>query len=104
MPVDNAVRTAAMDVVLTWGPERMRPEIDRLRDSFPGIDDGSAKRALAEASRVLREAEDGAAVAKSSGVHQLENALRKDRPWLTSDQAGRAVSQGMYYHWRETGM
>lgn len=103
MSIADKVKTAAMDVILTWGPERMRPEIDRLRASFPNLDEATAQDALREASRALSEAESGAASAKAGNQRQLEKSLRKDRPWLTADQASRAVNQGMYYHWRDTG-
>ncbi len=104
MSTADKIRSAAVDVVLTWGPERIRPEIDRLRDSFPDVDEATAKEVLADAWKVLSEAEAGAGAAKSGNTRGLEKALRKDRPWLTSDQVSRAVNQGMYYHWRETGM
>lgn len=103
MSIADKIRSAAMDVVLTWGPERSRPEMDRLRDKFPDVDDATASEALKDAARVLSEAESGAASAKSGNQRGLENALRKNRAWLTAEQASQAVNQGMYYHWRETG-
>lgn len=104
MSTADKIKSAAMEVVLTWGPERARPEIDRLRDSFPDVDDATAKEALSLAAKALSEAEAGAGSAKAGNQRGLEKTLRRDRPWLTADQASRAVNQGMYYHWRETGM
>ncbi len=92
-----------MDVVLAWGPERIRPELDRLCDTLPDLDEATASEALREAHKVLSEAETGASSAKSGGQHLLERALREKRPWLTPEQASKAVTQGMYYDWRENG-
>lgn len=105
MSTADKIRSAAVDVVLTWGPERVRPEIDQLRDSLPDVDDAEGGEALKAAWKVLSEAEAQAGNVKSGRMSesQLCAMLRKDRSWLTSDQAGRTVSQAMYYHWRETG-
>lgn len=91
-----------MDVVLTWGPERMVPEIDRLRKRQPALTDNELKQALSEAWKVLGEAEAHAPAVKSGGSGASQ-ALMRNRPWLTAEQASQAISQGLYYHWRETG-
>jgi hypothetical protein len=100
---ESAILMAAMDVVLTWGPERSIPEADRLRDHHPEITDSQVQAALAEAWRVMGQAESFAPDIKrgiSTNAHEI---LRRDRPWLTEDQASRAISQGLYSHWRDTG-
>lgn len=92
-----------MDVVLTWGPERSIPESDRLRGLYPGLTDAQIQAALAEAWKVMGEAEIFAPEIKRGISTNALERLRRDRPWLTEDQASRAISQGLYSHWRDTG-
>jgi hypothetical protein len=93
----------AMDVVLQWGPDRQVPEADRLRRKHSDLTDDEAGQALAQAWRVLGEAELLAPDIKAGTETNANSRLRANRSWLTEDQAGRAVNQGLYSHWRETG-
>ncbi|MBC8066096.1 MAG: hypothetical protein H7Y17_14785 [Chlorobia bacterium] len=103
--MNDEVLMAAMDVVLTWGPERTRPEFDRLRDTFPDIDKSAAARALGAAAKVIDDAENLAREVKTGrmSMQQAESKLLENRAWLSPEQASRAQNQGMYYDWREYG-
>lgn len=96
--------TDAMDVVLQWGPERSIPDIERLRAKHADVSDDELRLALTQAERVLSEAEGLAGGIKDGSVREAGKLLRQDRPWLTDEQVGRAIQQGLYYHWRDTGL
>jgi hypothetical protein len=94
---------AALDVVLTWGPERSTPEPERLAELRPNLDVNLIQQSLSEAHSVLCSAEElagGAKAGSGPGVSVLLDRF----PWLTEDRAQSAMSQGMYFHWRETGL
>ena len=99
--MNNRVLSDAMDVVLQWGPERMVPEDDRLRQKHPSLTDDEVRLALAEAWKVMTEAE-ALVPGIKRGTREGSN-LRLERPWLSEEQAGRAINQGLYSHWRDTG-
>ena len=99
----DAVFRDAMDVVLQWGPERMVPEADRLRQKHPDLSEDEASHALAQAWKVMGEAEGLAPDIKRGVESRATFKLQQGRPWLTDEQAGRAINQGLYSHWRETG-
>ncbi len=99
---DRVIRTA-MDVVLTWGPERMVSEEDRLLIQHPELSPEQVQEALAEAHRVMRESESLAPGIKRGLLNSGHKELRRRWPWLTKDQAERVINQGLYYHWRDTG-
>lgn len=93
-----------MDVILQWGPERMTPEPERLRSRVrENLSDQEVEQALSEARKVLSHAESIAPNLKQGGGSGNQS-LQQKWPWLTSEQASQAISQGMYFHWRETGM
>lgn len=102
--MNDAVLRDAMDAVLLWGPERMTPEIDRLREKHPGHSDSYLQAALLEAHRVLSEAEELAAGIKTGEIRDAHRRISEGRPWLSDEQVGRAVQQGLYFHWRDTGL
>jgi hypothetical protein len=101
--MSDSVLTDAMDVVLQWGPDRMVPEADRLRRKHPNLSDDEAGQALAQAWKVMGEAEAFAPGIKRGSETNATSRLQAGRPWLTDDQASRAINQGLYSHWRETG-
>jgi hypothetical protein len=101
--MNDAVLNEAMDVVLQWGPERMVPETDRLRQKYPDLSEDEAGKALAQAWKVLGVAESLASDIKSGVETDATSKLQEGRPWLTDEQASRAINQGLYSHWRETG-
>jgi len=94
----------AMDEVLLWGPERMTPEIERLRAKNSGLSDQELQAALDDAHRVLGEAEALAGGIKAGDIHDAGRRISKNRPWLSDDQIARAIQQGLYFHWRDTGL
>lgn len=94
----------AMDAVLLWGPERMTPEIDRLREQHADVVDADLQAALHEAHRVLSEAEELAGGIKTGEIRDAHRRLSEGRPWLSDEQVGRAIQQGLYFHWRDTGL
>lgn len=94
------VRTAAMEVVLAWGPERAVPQRERLRSMHPVCDEVLGE-ALDEAQRVLSQAEEMAGDMRKNAISNPTDRLMEGRPWLTVDQADRAIQQGLYLYWRE---
>lgn len=101
---DGTVQRSALEVVLTWGPERSTPEADRLLARHPGLDAATVTDALAEAHRVLTEAEGLAPGIKGTGPSTTtRRRIRRDHPWLTGDLLDRVVNQALYHHWRDTG-
>ena len=105
MSVSDEVLRAATMVVLTWGPERSMPEPERLLQQFPDLSEDQVAIALNEGHRVLSEATDLAEGIKDGSIPKSGNqTLRDSRPWLTESLAGSAITQGLYFHWRETGM
>lgn len=93
----------ALDVVLTWGPERMTPEVERLREKQPNTVDEELHEALQTAHQVMSHAERLAPEVKSNSVNG-ERSLREEYPWVTRSQASRAIQQGMYFHWKDSGL
>lgn len=93
-----------MDVVLLWGPERIVPEIERLRALQPGLADADLRSALDEAHAVLAEAEALAPGIKSGEIHDAGKRLSERWPWLTDSQIASAIQQGLVFHWRDTGI
>jgi hypothetical protein len=94
----------AMDVVLTWGPERAEPEDERLQRRQPTATDAERDAALATAREVLRRAEGLAPTLKGMGpVDDTVAAVRRDHPWLDDELWSRAANQGMYFDWRDNG-
>lgn len=93
----------ALDVVLTWGPERMTPEVERLREKHPGTADEDLHEALQVAHQVMSHAERLAPDVKSNSVNG-ERQLAEEYPWITRSQASRAIQQGMYFHWKDSGL
>lgn len=87
---------------MTWGPERAVPEVERLRERQPSLTPEEYEAALREAWRVMGKAEALAPAVKDGRVMGIQD-LVAEFPWVTDDQAGRAIQQGLYYHWRETG-
>ena len=101
----DEVRRSALDVVLTWGPERATPEGERLLERHPGLDAATVTDALAEAHRVMGRAEELAPGIKGVGRSTTtRRAIEQEHPWLTDDLLDRAVQQGLYSHWRDTGL
>ncbi|MBN9503197.1 MAG: hypothetical protein BGO01_19660 [Armatimonadetes bacterium 55-13] len=94
---------SAMETVLEWGPERMKTDDERLAVRCPGMSPKERAEAIRVCGQVTSRAYEYAAKAKSGGTHLVIKALRKEWPGLSSENASRAVSQAMYYHWRETG-
>lgn len=104
MDVPGEVLLAATEVVLQWGPEALRPKDVRLRERFPHLTDEQVKYAISEGQRVLGDAEALAPRIKKGPMDESGNeTLRKSRPWLSEEAAGHAITQGLYYHWRDTG-
>jgi hypothetical protein len=100
----SRLHRSAMDVVLTWGPERLRPEIERLRERHPDADPMVAAAALEEGHRALADAEALAPAIKGAGpATTSKEEIRHRHPWLTDELLDRAVQQGLYFHWRDTG-
>ncbi|MCC7433142.1 MAG: hypothetical protein IT363_00545 [Methanoregulaceae archaeon] len=93
----------ALDVVLTWGPERMTPELDRLKEKQPKSSEEERQEALQTAYQVLSAAEALAPEIKG-GATNATAQLREQFPWVSDDQLARAIQQGLYSHWRDTGL
>ena len=95
-----------MEIALTWGPDRLIGEDVRLRKIHPNISDEESQLARSMAYQVISEASEGIAEGTKSGrltYPEAKQLLMANRPWLTEELATRAISQGEYYHWRETG-
>lgn len=104
--MSDAVLTSAMEIALTWGPDRLIAEDVRLRKIHPNVSDEEAQTARSIAYRVIYEASESIAEGTKSGKLTYPEARRRlmtNRPWLTEELATKAISQGEYYHWRETG-
>lgn len=103
--MSDKVLRAALDVILQWGPERMTPEAERVRAlTKRPLSDDEVAEALMEAHRVLSYAEQLAPNLKRGLVSKSgDRSLREKWRWLSQDQASRAINQGMYFHWRDTG-
>lgn len=100
----DGLRRDALDVVLTWGPERAEPEELRLARRRPAATAEDRTAALQDAHEVLRRAEGLAPALK--GVADVEDsvwAVRRDHPWLDDELWSRAANQGMYFDWRDNG-
>lgn len=93
----------ALDVVLTWGPERMTPEVERLRQKQPSATEQELQDALQEAHRVISFAEQLAGGMKANQVNG-ERRLCDEFPWVKKSQVSHVITQAMYYHWRDTGL
>ena len=93
----------ALDVVLTWGPERMTPELNRLKEKQPQTSDEERQAALQAAYQVLSVAEAIAPEVKS-GETNATAQLQERFPWASDEQIARAIQQGLYAHWRDTGL
>ena len=103
MPLNNEVLLAATKIVLQWGPERQTPEAERLRNAYPNLTDAEIQQALRAGHEVIQHAEELAPKIKERKLHSGSEVLRKKRPWLDDETADSAITQGLYYHWRETG-
>lgn len=104
--VPNNVLQTTMDVVLRWGPDRIIPEPERIRQVHPNLSDGEVQEARNLAYAVLTEAsQELAALLKEKQISRGDAVLQlqSNRPWLTEDQALQAINQGEYYFWRENG-
>jgi hypothetical protein len=102
--LSDEVLRAALDVVLTWGPERATPEEDRLSAAHAGLGSEQVAAALSEAHAVLRAAESLAPAIKGTGAAPTtRSGIVAAHPWLTDDLLERSVQQGLYFHWRDTG-
>jgi predicted nucleotide-binding protein len=93
----------ALDVVLTWGPERMTPELVRLKEKQPWASEEERQEALQSAYQVLSAAEAIAPEVKR-GATNANAQLRESFPWASDEQIARAIQQGLYSHWRDTGL
>ena len=101
----DEVRRSALDVVLTWGPELARPAEDRLLERHPGLDPAAVDAVLAEARLVTSKAEQLAPAEKGVGESPLTRAdIVRAHSWVTDDLLARAIQQGLYSHWRDTGL
>jgi hypothetical protein len=101
----DEVRRIALGVVMTWGPEMARPAEERLLERRPGLDDTTVHQALAEARLVTSKAEKLAPAEKGVGDAPLTRAdIRRDHPWVNDELLERAIQQGLYSHWRDTGL
>ena len=102
--LSEEVRRAALEVVLAWGPERATPEEDRLLATHPDLATADVTEALSEAHAVLREAEGLAPEIKGTGsASTTRSQIVAEHPWLGDEQLERAIQQGLYFHWRDTG-
>lgn len=93
----------ALDVVLTWGPERMTPELERLKEKQPRASEAEQQEALRTAYQVLSAAEALAPEIKR-GETNATAQLRERFSWASDEQISRAIQQGLYSHWRDTGL
>lgn len=59
-------------------------------------------RKPSESPSALSRAETLAPDVKSGRVNGTQ-VLREEFPWVTDDLAARAIQQGIYFHWRDTG-
>ncbi|MBI5321989.1 hypothetical protein [Bradyrhizobium sp.] len=104
MPSDIDLN-GALDVVLAWGPERNRPVLVRLKERFPGCSD----RELLEVETICDAIGScGVRLADEIGDRDMtgDQALRilSERwPGLDADHAWRALWQGFYSYWRDSG-
>ena len=90
---------------MTWGPESARPDVDRLLEREPGLDDTTVQQALTEARLVTSKAEQLAPAEKGVGDAPLTRAdIRREHPWVSDELLERAIQQGLYSHWRDTGL
>lgn len=98
------LRRSALDVALTWGPERATPEPDRVSARHPGVAMEEIERALVEAHGVMAAAQELAPAVKGYGpASTSRDEIRRSHPWVTEEQLERAISQGLYADWRDTG-
>lgn len=102
--LSEEVLRAALEVVLAWGPERATPEEDRLLAIHPDLDPADVTEALIEGHAVMREAEGLAPAIKGTGsASTTRSQIVAAHPWLGDEQLERAIQQGLYFHWRDTG-
>jgi trehalose utilization protein len=101
----DEVRRSALDVVMTWGPEMARPVEERLLERHPDLDDATVIAALVEARQVTSKAEQLATAEKGVGESPLTRAdIVQDHPWVSDELLAKAIQQGLYSHWRDTGL
>lgn len=101
----DEVRRSALDVVMTWGPELARPVEERLLERHPGLDEATVDAALVEARLVTSKAEQLAPAEKGVGESPLTRAdIMREHPWVSDELLGKAIQQGLYSHWRDTGL
>lgn len=106
MTLSEDILSTTMDVVLQWGPDRGIPEPDRIRTVHPELSDDEVQQSRNIAYQVLIAAINEIAPSLKMNEISRDEAVGKLRsiwPWLSDEQALKAIGQGEYYHWRETG-
>jgi len=90
---------AAMAATMEWGEGT--PD-HRLAVQCPEMSPAEREAALAECRKVTDRAYELAPGVKS-GRNEGSPLLMRAFPMLNEEQAQRAISQALYYHWRDTG-
>ena len=91
-------RTFLNDVIrmsLAWGPQRMVPLADRVRERYPDATDADIAAASAVADRLLSRA-----IEHDAGEGPA-TTLAEDFPDVDDDNRRDAAWQGRYSNWRD---
>jgi hypothetical protein len=106
---DKPIRLQALDVVMAFGPERRRPEQERLQEAVPNASVQAVADALAEAHTVEHRAYEvteacwnGGAMLPSGEFKRLtkeaERTLSREFPDLPQKTIARLINQAHYFH------
>ena len=109
---DAAVLLAtALDVVLQFGPDRRRPENERLRERLPAVNEADRAAVLATAHEVETRAYDLipgrlertrlSAEESRAAFEAAVTTLGEEFPVLSDDLLRRVLNQANYWHLRD---
>lgn len=95
----------ALALSLQWGPERMRPYAERLREKYPALSEEAARdlqRQCGEAeSLAWREIE--RAYLNEITMAEAQQRIASAYPWINVENHASLVTQGQYYAWKDNG-
>ena len=100
--IDDKLRNQALKFSLEWGPERSVPLLEKMRRIDPGIDENMVKELEKLANEIQSFAwrQFEAAFAKQITESQAAENIRKQYPFVSSDNLSHLQTQGMYYAWK----
>jgi hypothetical protein len=95
----------ALALSLQWGPERMRPYTERLREQYPTLSEEEARdleRQCGEAES-LAWSEIERAYLKKITLEEAQERIAKAYPWIDASNHSMLQTQGQYYAWKDNG-